>query len=300
MPGTGRLPPLEWIVTFEAAARLGNFTAAARELGMTQAAVSQHLRKLEARLGTRFFHRQARGVQLTAEGEGYLPHARAAIDALARATEDLFGTRAARTVSVACSASFATIVLAPRLRAFNEASPHIRLSVHAVHRPADYDAIGADLNVRLGDGDGLGRPDLLVREAQAPVCAPSLKAAMPDGPWTDWPALALSGVRPGWSDWAAFAGTPPPARIAARFDSFAPALQAAEAGVGVLLASLPLAHRALASGALVRLSDRTLATATAHWLTRRPDARPAAAVDRVAEFIRQVAAELPRPARETL
>lgn len=288
-----RLPPLEWIVTFEAAARLGNFTAAAKELGMTQAAVSQHLRKLEGRLDTRFFHRLARGVQLTAEGEAYLPHARAAIDTLARATEDLFGTRETRTVSIACSASFATLVLAPRLAEFTAVAPNIRLAIHAVHRPADFAAVGADLDVRLGDGDGIGRADLLVREDQAPVCAPSLRVRAGETTWTDWPALALSGVRAGWSDWAAFAGTPPPARIVARFDSFAPALQAAESGVGVLLASLPLCHGALASGTLVRLSDRTLASATAHWLVRRPDARPSTAVDRVAAFVRQVAADIP-------
>ncbi len=286
------LPPLEWIVSFEAAARLGNFTAAAEELGLTQAAVSQHLRKLESRLNTRFFHRLARGVQLTAEGEAYLPHARTAIETLARATEDLFGGPAVRTVSVACSASFASLVLAPRVREFQRLSPDIRLSVHAVHRPADYDAVQADLDIRLGSGDWPGRwADLLFREVQSPVCAPSLTPGAGGRDLAAYPALAVSGVRAGWSEWAAVAAEPPPTRIVARFDSFAPALRAAETGAGVLLGSLRLCRDALAAGRLVRLSDQVLTSASGFWLTGRTDARASSAVGRARAFLHDIAGE---------
>jgi LysR family transcriptional regulator, glycine cleavage system transcriptional activator len=67
------LPPLKWIRVFEAAARLGNFTAAAKELGLTQAAVSQRIRNLELRLGAQLFNRRARGVILSLQGEAWLP-----------------------------------------------------------------------------------------------------------------------------------------------------------------------------------------------------------------------------------
>ena len=72
--GPSQLPPLEWLRVFDAAARTGNFTAAADELGLTQAAVSQRMRHLEARLGAALFKRLPRGVELTGEGEAYAPH----------------------------------------------------------------------------------------------------------------------------------------------------------------------------------------------------------------------------------
>jgi len=67
-------PPLEWVRVFEAAARLGSFTAAAEELGLTQAAVSQRIRNLELRIGAQLFDRQARGVTLSTQGEAWQPH----------------------------------------------------------------------------------------------------------------------------------------------------------------------------------------------------------------------------------
>ena len=102
------LPPLEWLRVFEAAGRLGNFTAAAAELGVTQATVSQRIGHLEARLDTHLFVRLARSVELTADGEAYLPHIKNALDAVRRGTADLFGTPRTR-ITIAASASVAAL-----------------------------------------------------------------------------------------------------------------------------------------------------------------------------------------------
>ncbi|TIX68957.1 MAG: LysR family transcriptional regulator, partial [Mesorhizobium sp.] len=91
------LPPLDWLRSFEAAARLSNFTAAAAELGLTQAAVSQHIRALEQRLKTRLFVRLARGVALSPEGAAYLPHIQSAFATIANSTTELFEPRAVQT-----------------------------------------------------------------------------------------------------------------------------------------------------------------------------------------------------------
>ncbi|TJW71803.1 MAG: LysR family transcriptional regulator, partial [Mesorhizobium sp.] len=80
------MPPLDWLRSFEAAARLSNFTAAATELGLTQAAVSQHIRFLEERLKTRLFARLARGVALSPEGAAYLPHIQSAFAIIGNST----------------------------------------------------------------------------------------------------------------------------------------------------------------------------------------------------------------------
>ncbi|CAG0911715.1 unnamed protein product, partial [Cyprideis torosa] len=85
-----RLPPLEWIRAFEAAARLGSFTAAASEIGLTQAAVSQRIGQLEQHLGIRLFNRKARTISLTVEGEAWLPHVRHALDGRRDSTEAVF------------------------------------------------------------------------------------------------------------------------------------------------------------------------------------------------------------------
>jgi len=123
----------------------------------------------------------------------------------------------------------------------------------------------------------------LTDEALAPVAAPALRAAAPEGDWTRLPALALTGPRSGWSAWSRLAGVAPPSRIVARFDSFLPALEAARAGVGTLLASLPLAREALVAGAVERLSDVVLPVAGGHWITYRADAP--GAVRAVAEWL---------------
>ncbi len=108
------LPPLEWIRVFEAAARLGSFTAAADELGITQAAVSQRIRKLEQRLGAQLFNRQARGVSLSTQGESWLPHVQGALAQLLNSTANLFEAPR-RKVTIAASSSVIELWIVPRL-----------------------------------------------------------------------------------------------------------------------------------------------------------------------------------------
>ncbi len=269
------LPPLDWLRTFEAAARLASFSAAAAELGLTQSAVSQRIGKLEARLGRKLFHRLARGVELTADGAAYLPHVSVAFVGLARSTGDLFSIDRKRRVSLASPASFATLWLAPRLARLAKDLPGLRLSVAAVHRPADYDSEQADLEIRFDAGDwshpvsrryAARRPVPLLPEVLSPVCTPELKARAPAGDWTALPRLALTGARQGWSEWHALARIPPPAPGDLRFDSLITALAAAKAGAGVLLTSLRLTQSDLDSGALVRLSPIELNMPAGHWL----------------------------------
>src|SRR5580765_1950632 len=95
-----KLPPLDWLRSFEAAARLSNFTAAAAELGLTQAAVSQHVRSLEDRLRQPLFIRLARGVELTPEGAAYLPHLQSAFAVIGNSTWELFEPKTLQSVTI--------------------------------------------------------------------------------------------------------------------------------------------------------------------------------------------------------
>ena len=109
-----KLPPLEWVRAFEAAARLGSFTAAAAETGLTQPAVSQRIGQLEKHLGAQLFIRQARTIALTVEGETWLPHVQAALRELSDSSDLLF-SRGRQRLTISASQSVISMWLAPRL-----------------------------------------------------------------------------------------------------------------------------------------------------------------------------------------
>jgi len=261
------LPPLEWLRVFEAAGRLGNFTAAAAELGVTQATVSQRIGHLEARLDTHLFVRLARSVELTADGEAYLPHIKNALDAVRRGTADLFGTPRTR-ITIAAPASVAALWIAPRLRALSLARPTLQVLLSTIHRSSDFDAAQADFEIRFGAGSWPERTAAkLYTEVLAPACSPDLLRGSANREWRQLPTIAVSGPREGWNKWAAATGEPPLGEPVLRFDSMITALNAARAGAGVLLASLPLAQVEFDAGSLTRLSDRDLTMTGGYWLT---------------------------------
>lgn len=265
------LPPLDWLRSFEAAARLSNFTAAAGELGLTQAAVSQHIRFLEERLKTRLFSRLARGVALSPEGAAYLPHIQSAFATIGNSTMELFEPRAVQTVTIRVPISFALLVLVPALPDLGKALPQIQLDMVTIHRPTDYDQPGSVLDIRFGNGSFPGREaDRLTVERLVPVAAPALAS---DANWTSQPLLLVAGAREMWAEWFAAAGLAGHARRSHRFDSFVAAMEAAKAGAGILLGSRPLIDAALAGNALAPLSDFELSSSFGHFLTR-PSAAP--------------------------
>ncbi len=103
-----RLPPLNWLRAFEASARHLNFTQAAAELHMTQAAISQQIKGLEAQLGTSLFKRLPRGLKLTDAGQSYIPGVRESIERLAMITDEVFGKERSRTLTVKVNLVFLT------------------------------------------------------------------------------------------------------------------------------------------------------------------------------------------------
>ncbi|WP_315923755.1 LysR family transcriptional regulator [Mesorhizobium sp. SP-1A] len=265
MDSLNGLPPLDWLRSFEAAARLSNFTAAASELGLTQAAVSQHIRLLEERLKRRLFTRLARGVELTPDGAAYLPHLQSAFATIGASTRELFETRPVETVTLRSPISFAVLMIAPLLPTLAAAVPSAHLRIETIHTPADQSENFAGPDIRYGNGSFPGRrADLLTRETLVPMAAPGLA----DGSdWTRLPMLSVVGAREMWGEWFAAARLPPGAGASLKFDSFVVALEAAKNGAGVLLGSRPLANAALREGSLVPLSDFVLASGAGHHLT---------------------------------
>ena len=170
-----RLPPLNALRAFEAAARHGSFARAADELAVTPAAISQQIRLLEADLGVSLFNRLPRGLILTEAGRGALPELGKAFAHLARAVEDMRGGSVGGPLVVSVLPSFAHRWLTPRLPEFVTAYPDIELTVRAEARNVDFGRDQVDLGIRYGKGIYPGlHCRLLLTEEVFPVCAPSL------------------------------------------------------------------------------------------------------------------------------
>ena len=248
--------PLDWVRAFEAAGRTGSFTAAA---------ISQRIGNLEARLGATLFIRQPRGVVLSVEGEAWLPYVTHALGTLRQSSEELFGIQR-RRVTVWASASVLQLWIAPRLAGLT-LGDQVELSFKTMVLASDDGPGASGVRIRYGNGDwDIAHRARLYDEALTPVVAPALLQTAGQGGWQGLPRLGLSGPRGGWHDWAAATGDAPMPVPQIRFDTFTAALSAAEAGAGVLLASLPLVQAHLDAGRLVSVSESALPSENSYWM----------------------------------
>jgi LysR family transcriptional regulator, glycine cleavage system transcriptional activator len=172
-----RLPPLNALKAFEAAARHESFTRAAEELCVTQGAVSHQVKALEATLGLKLFNRERQGLVLTEAGREYLAVLRDALDRIALGTARLVERQSSGALTVSTSPDFAAKWLVNRLGHFAEAHPEIDLRVSATLHHVDFAREEVDLAVRHGDGAWAGLDVVrLCSEQLFAVCSPKLLA----------------------------------------------------------------------------------------------------------------------------
>ena len=167
--------PLNALRAFEAAARHQNFTRAALELCVSQAALSHQIRGLEDRLGIRLFHRLPRGVALTDEGAALYPVLNESFERISASIARYTGGPAREVLTLGVVGTFATGWLLPRLAAFEAAHPDIELRLQTHNNRIDLAGEGLDLAIRFGDGDWQGQACTAILNAPfAPLCAPAL------------------------------------------------------------------------------------------------------------------------------
>jgi LysR family glycine cleavage system transcriptional activator len=172
-----RLPSLNGLRAFEAAARHLSFTRTAAELNVTQTAISHQIRRLEQQLGLRLFQRRQRTLSLTPEAQQYLPAVCAAFSDLRRATDRLLRADGKTMLSVSCLPSLAAKWLVPLLAAFQQDHPEIEVRIATATRNVDFRREEIDLAIRYGRGRWPGlRADWLMNEDVFPVCSPALLA----------------------------------------------------------------------------------------------------------------------------
>jgi len=251
-PPFPRLPSLNALRAFEAAARLGGFAQAAEELQVTAGAVAAQIKALEAELGADLFARHARGVRLTALGERALPRFVSAFDELTAAVRDLRSDAAPRKVHIAALPALAQLWLAPRLPKLRARFPDIDISVTATEAPPNLKRVPFDLCLFYEQPDTRGKTPI-ASDALLPVCSPDVAKTL-RCPKDLVHAVCLSDTA--WADdwriWAAETcpeiGLVPKGPV---FSLYALAVEEALNGAGILMAHSALVADHLHSGALV-------------------------------------------------
>ncbi len=268
---------------FASAARHLSFARAADELHLTAAAVSHHVRKLEAALGVTLFQRQPRGVALTAEGRRLADAAHSALGELDDAVALLRQARTVPRVRVSVLPSLASSWLVPRLPRFFALHPEIRLSIDSDRGLTRFETGGTDLALRYGPGQwpGLAAVPLMGDELFA-VASPRLPGVEQVQCAADVARLPLiADLSPqSWPDWFRAAGVRR-VRLSEMhsFSDTTDAVQAAVAGVGAVLARRVLARDAMSDGRLLRLPGPVVAARFGYFVVHpaeRPPSEPAA------------------------
>ncbi|MDJ0955391.1 MAG: transcriptional regulator GcvA [Arenicellales bacterium] len=266
-----RLPPLNALRAFEAAARHLSFTKAAEELYVTQSAISHQVKLLEDYLGIKLFRRLNRALVLTDEGQLYLPPVMRVFDQLHEATKRLTENEARGRLTVSVLPSFAARWLVPRLGQFIKTYPELDVRVAPSLELVDFARDDVDLGIRYGRGRYPGlRVDRLMTEDVFPVCSPELlKGDQPLQQPQDLKhhVLMHDDEHGEWGTWLLSAGVKDidPTRGPTFTDS-SMLIQAAVAGQGVALARGALAADDLASGALVRPFTLSLPVEYAYYI----------------------------------
>jgi putative choline sulfate-utilization transcription factor len=278
---------MQALAMFESAARLASFTAAAREMGSTQPAVSQRVVQLEEALGTPLFERGHRGVTLTEDGVRLFEAVRHALDTIRLATSEIRARRMPQTLTLSTDFGFATYWLMPRLSQFKALMPDVDVKIITSQSVFDPSHDQADIAIAFGDehADWSARGVVkLFPERVTPVCSPAFAAAHPSlrtpSELLHLPLLHLEPTQPArwlsWTDWfAAHALDAPPAHRGITFNSFTLVAHAAIMGQGVALGWAPLVDELLATGQLVELFEPPVVTERGYLLVTQRAATPA-------------------------
>ncbi|KAB0485659.1 putative choline sulfate-utilization transcription factor [Pseudomonas reinekei] len=267
---------LDLLRAFEAAARQRSFTAAANELGTTQPAISQQIKRLEEQLATRLFDRIYRGIELTEAGMILFEQVQLGLQNIDAGLNAISAQHQHEVLQVATDFAFAAYWLMPRLHRFHAANPQVDVSLVTSERSHNMLRTDIDVAILFGDGrfkQGEGR--WLFSEEVFPVCSPQLLEGralpLPAQSLLELPLLHLRGENSSnWFDWSgvfrALGITSAPAPGQLRFDNYTLLIQAAIGGQGVAIGWRHLVDNLLAQGLLCRPIDETLMSRLGYYV----------------------------------
>ena len=279
-----RLPPLECLHFFEAAARRESFKHAADELGVTPPAVGHRIRKLESHLGVTLFDRGPRGVRLNGHGRTYLAEIQGLLDDIRTVSERHRLSGGTRRIKVVSVESVADRWLMPRLAGFKAAHPEVAVEIETNHRGFErarrtFDGWLAYVGDTATPHPNVLHGDPLYDEFMFPVCSPRMldEFGDPQGPADiqRWPLLYDLAWEQDWERWFACQGEQRPDLANAwGFRLYSMVIQAAVAGMGAAIGRSALIRPELDNGSLVPIfQERAAPTARCCFLTTRQSAR---------------------------
>ncbi|MBF8778678.1 choline sulfate utilization transcriptional regulator [Pseudomonas fulva] len=293
---------LDSLRVFEAAARGRSFTLAALELGTTQPAISQQIKRLERQLGKRLFDRIYRGIELTEAGSLLFEHVRQGLSLIDEGLVQVAGQGQREVLQVATDFAFASFWLMPRLPRFHQANPHVDVSLVTGERNQAMLRPDIDVAVLFGDdrvNHGQGRR--LFDEEVFPVCSPrlveSLALSIADLP--RMPLLHLRGEQASrWFDWTAvfrrlgLEAPPPSGQL--RFDNYTLLIQAAIAGQGMAIGWHHLVDGLVDQGLLCRPFEGSLKSDYGYHVVLPPRKRRRALVECFVDWLTHERSGRPR------
>lgn len=264
------LPSISALSAFDSVARLGSFSAAAAELALTQAAISQQILSLEERLNTPLFTRGGRGVSLTAQGAVYREPIREALALIRNASLHAMTGSPATTLNLSILPTFGTRWLLPRIPKFVSEHPEVTLNFATRIGSFDFAKEGIDAAIHIGGDDWPGaRCTFLMDEVVAPVCSPTFLSVNAVGGEAELMRLPLLQMRSrplAWEDWFSSLGLEGKSLGAMRFEQFLGVAQACVAGLGMALMPLFLIQPELESGQMVIVSHHRVKSRSSYYL----------------------------------
>ena len=259
------------LCAFEAAARTGSVSAAARELSLTQSAVSRQIRGLEAQLAAQLFVRERQTIRLTLAGHSYARDIRDALRRIGMATLNFRANPPGGTLNLAVLPAFGARWLAPRLPGFVKAHPDVILNLVSHQGEPDFRAEPLDAAICLDVPAIAGLESIrLLDETVLPLCSPAARRGLAFRTAADArqiPFLTLISRPDAWERWLMAHGADPDGVYGMMFDQFTALIEAAAAGLGMALLPTLLVEKELATGQLVPVMDRPVAGASYHLVS---------------------------------
>ena len=302
------LPRLDYLITFEVAAELESFSAAAKHLNVSETAVSRKIRLLELHLDCLFFERGHRAVRLTEQGRKLLSGVSPGLKALENVSLSMLAEISTNPVRLAATNSVASLWLMPRLSRLRSETKGVTISLLASDEDQECLSEDVDLAILRGDGDWPGfRTQKLFGETVFPVCSPGyLENHISIKSVSELPDHALIEVRNNhaeWLNWQTWLTQktidPDRVRHSTLVNTYPLAIQAAADGLGIALGWGHLVDRHLQSGALVRpLAKTHVRTHSGYYMLTREGSSPSPNRDAVAKWLKSESAHRRRYAAE--
>lgn len=301
------LPKLDYLITFQIAAELESFAATAKELNVSETAVSRKMRLLEQHFDCALFVRGHRSVQVTEHGRRLLSGVSPALEKIAQISTEMKSDRARSTVRMSATNSVASLWLMPRLRKFRQANHNVAISLMSSDQDAECLTEDFDLAILRGDGHWPGfTARRLFGETVFPVCAPGYLDSAPEvsqiGALPEQALIEVSNIHTEWLNWHSWLSQkgqdPNRTRHSTFVNTYPLAIQAAVDGLGIALGWGHLVDQHLQAGTLVRpLGEEHVRTNHGYYLLHREDAALRAESEVVSKWLLKESASRTRYAQ---